>query len=353
MQWHKKIYSISFILLFSITCSLDAGNIVRAALDIGSGATKLRVAEVDLQANKIERVLDTQSFAVPYQEELSKSTDGNFSDDLMQKGIDALRESAKIAQKHGAEKVVAVATAAFRKAHNADDYIKRIKNETGIEVHIIEQALEGELAFKAVQSHYGVKPSELVVWDIGGGSLQLTATNEDGELIVYRGTEASTPFKNYVIEMIQRRSINDVNTPNPMSFKDILQAGFYAQRLTENVDQEIKNKIVDSKTITVGVGNIFGYQIAKMFDQDPEITRHGIAEAASKLAHKNDHDVGGGDYANVFVTNTLLILGFMEGLNIDKMRITDINPADGAFFHAPFWHKSKEQSSICKIITQL
>jgi exopolyphosphatase/guanosine-5'-triphosphate,3'-diphosphate pyrophosphatase len=333
----KKQFISLTICLFCLSFSLEGANTVRAALDIGSGATKLRVAEVDLQKGNIEQVLETQSFSVPYQEELSKSKDGNFTQEVMDKGIQTLKDSVEIAQKHGAEKVIAVATAAFRKANNSDAFIKRIFDETGIQVHIIDQSLEGELAFKAVQSQFKVKPSDLVVWDIGGGSLQLTTADDQGKLVIYRGTEASTPFKNYVIEKIQKQTISQVETPNPMNVKEIMQAGFHAQKLAEKVDRFIKDKLNNPRTVTIGVGNIFGYQISGMFNKQKEFTREGLVDLAAKLANKSDKDVGGGDYANVFITNTLLILGFMEGLDIKKMQITDINPADGAFFHAPFW----------------
>jgi exopolyphosphatase/guanosine-5'-triphosphate,3'-diphosphate pyrophosphatase len=332
----KNIFTISTLLLICLTFSLNAENNIRAALDIGSGATKLRVAEINLQAGKIESILETQSYSVPYSEELAKAADGNFSDELMDRGIQALKDSVEVAKKHGAEKVIAVATAAFRSANNSDAYIQRILKETGVQVHIIDQALEGELAFKAVQSHFGVNPHNLVVWDIGGGSLQLTTVDENGKLVIYRGTEASTPFKNYVIEKIQQQPISHTETPNPMNVKEIMQAGFHAQKLAKEVDQIFMDKINHPKTVTVGVGNIFGYQISGMFNKQKEFTRDALTHAAANLAGKNDKDVGGGDYANVFVTNTLLILGFMN-----KMQISDINPADGAFFHASFWDKKR------------
>ncbi|MBU3745551.1 MAG: hypothetical protein FGM61_13575 [Sediminibacterium sp.] len=54
--------------------------VVRAAIDIGSGATKLKVAEIDLKNQKIKNILVNESFSVQYQDELEKSPDNNFDE---------------------------------------------------------------------------------------------------------------------------------------------------------------------------------------------------------------------------------------------------------------------------------
>lgn len=314
---------------------------IRAAVDIGSGATKLRVAKVDLQSQKITEVIETAGFAVLYQEHLSRASDGNFDEQVKAAGLDAIKQSVAIAKKHGAEKVVAVATAAFRKAGNADQFIDEIFKETGVVVNIIDQELEGALAFQAVRANMSIPAERLVVWDIGGGSVQLTAaaSSKNEDYTIYRGHDASTPFKDYVIEKLQQRSLEHYNTPNPMNFAEVMHATTHAQRVAAKVDELFKKKINQSSTVVVGVGSVFGFNIAEMAKDPQEITRDELIDAVAKLVDKNDQEVGGGAYANVYVTNAILVLGFMHELNIDRMLLTDINPADGAFFYSPFWHR--------------
>ena len=65
--------SILFVLSFSIPSFTGNKDIVvRAAVDIGSGATKLKVVNVNLKTQKITKVLADESFTVQYQEELVK-----------------------------------------------------------------------------------------------------------------------------------------------------------------------------------------------------------------------------------------------------------------------------------------
>ncbi|MBA3239459.1 MAG: hypothetical protein H0T62_14105 [Parachlamydiaceae bacterium] len=338
-----KDYIITFLFTLSVSTSFFAygaeGTVVRAAIDIGSGATKLRVAEIDLKTQKIVNVLESKSFAIPFQEQLSKTNEENFDRQVMDLGIDALKQSVEIAKKYNAEQVIGVSTAAFRKAQNADDYIAEIYSKTGVKVYVIDQHLEGELAFQAVRAQYGYDPEKLVVWDIGGGSLQLTTVNNQGQYEIYRSLDASIPLRNYVITKIKKEDLETKSTPNPLNIEQLLKTQFHAIRLAQKVDQVFKDKIQNPSTEIVGVGNIFGYQVAKIAG-GPTVTQEQMVAAVADLAHKSDEHIGG-EYANVHVTNAILVLGFMEGLSISNMHVADINPADGAFFYKPFWPQDR------------
>lgn len=338
---NKNHFTISFFIFFLcfslLAFGAEGSKVVRAAIDIGSGATKLRVAEIDLKTQKIVNVLESKSFAVPFQEQLSKSNEELFDRQVMDQGIEALQQSVAIAKKYHAEQVIAIATAAFRKAHNSDDYIAEIYNKTGVRVYVIDQHLEGELAFQAVSAQFNYDPAKLVVWDIGGGSLQLTTVDNEGKYEIYRSLDASIPLKNYVISEIKKEDIRSASTPNPLNMEQLLKTQFHAIRLAQKVDQVFKDKIQNPSTEVVGVGNIFGYQI-KDIAGGKTITQEQMIAAVVDLAHKSDEHIGG-EYANVYVTNAILVLGFMEGLSISNMHVADINPADGAFFYKPFWQK--------------
>lgn len=337
MKKSLTILSSLFIMISSFTyADHNQTTVIRAAIDIGSGATKLRVAEVDLKTQKIVKILNSQNFTVPYQEQLANDKEGNFNPQVMQQGIDSLHEAKKIAQSYQSENIIAVATAAFRKAKNADDYISQIKQETGIDVNIIDQHLEGELAFKAVVSQFGIEPSKLIVWDIGGGSYQLTTVNHQGKYDIFRGHDASIPFRNLVIEKIKKQNPQFVSSPNPHTAEELLHAQLHAIRLTKKIDTLFKEKIQSPEVQIVGVGNILGMQVPRMV-KDDTVTLDQMIGAVANLVDKTDADVGGGDFANVYVTNSILVLGLMEGLNMQKVQLADINPADGAFFHTPFW----------------
>lgn len=333
-----KVCLLTILFCFPLICfSVENVHVVRAAVDIGSGATKLKVALINVNTQKIEKVLVNESFPVQYQEELEKSSSGIFNDDVMKTGLDALKKSKEIAAKYQAEKVVAVATASFRKAGNVQAFIDKINLETGIKVYIIDQQLEGILGFQAATAQIEADPKDVIIWDIGGGSFQFSALNEKGEVIVYRGVDASIPFKNHVIKSIKKEDPNKVTTPNPLSSSQLQDAGIHAREISKKVDTLFKTMISNPKTKIVGIGNIFAYGIYPLVDKKSSFTQNELAEKVKHLNDKTDEDLGGSPYVNVAITNPILVLGFMQTLGIHKMDILDVNNADGALLYSEFW----------------
>lgn len=311
--------------------------VIRAAIDIGSGATKLRIAEVNVKDQKIVKILADQAFTVSYQEQLEKSSTKSFDESIMQTGLDSLKKSMEIAKQHNVQKVIAVATAAFRKAANADAFIERIERETGIKIYIIDQDLEGKLAFEAALSQMEIAPADLIVWDIGGGSFQLTMQDGNGGYEIYRGHMASVPFKNLIIKEIQLKNPDQISTPNPMTLEEIHAATNHAKMIAEKVDHLFREKIQNPNTKIVGVGSVFAYGIGSLMKGEIPFTATQLSTRIDGLAGKTDSDRGGGDFASVSISNPILVLGFMQDLKIPQLNIIDVNNADGAFLYEPFW----------------
>lgn len=335
----KTIRRLSLFVLFILItgCYSTPKTAVRAAIDIGSGATKLRIAEVNIRENKIEKILFEDNFAVPYQEYLSRSKDNSFNSEIMDIGIEALKKCKAKAEEYNADKIIGVATASFRNAYNVREFIDKILKETDITIFVINQKLEGLLTFHAVTSQIEDDPSNVLVWDIGGGSLQFTSSDDDGNSIMFRGHKASIPFKNYIIEKIQNHDPLLYNSPNPMTKTEMIRAEKHAQIISSEVSQEIRDKISSPKTRIIGVGNIFIYRIYPLLNKKSPFLLSDLEKKIKTLKNKTDAELNGGPFANVAVSNPILILGFMKNLNIKKMEVMDVNTADGAFLYYDFW----------------
>lgn len=342
----KNFFSILFVIISAallVNCtglspksSASPSYEIRAAMDIGSGSTNLKVAEVDMTTNKVIKVIFEDSKIVPYQKHLEKSPSSLFDKEVMDLGIKAIKDLKSEALQHGAKKVVAVATAAFRSAKNAPEFADQIRRETGIDLYIIDQKVEGQIAFTAALSKSESKEGDVVVWDIGGGSFQLTAVDQHHEFIVSRGHFASEPFKKFIITMIQGSDINTVNSPNPMNKENIDMALTKSMQVAQETDPFIINKIKESKTKVLAVGNLFYFGIRKLADDKPVISQEDLQLAIDKMQGKSDEQLGGA-YPDVRVSNAILVLGFMKELNISHMEILDINNADGVLTTEAYW----------------
>ncbi len=341
----KKLLLLSLVISHALLAALpEHSTVVRAAIEIGTGGPKLQVAEVDPKTNKIVTTLHTQRYFVNFYESIARSLEHQISSEVMAQGIEAFRAAAHKAKSFNADGIVAIATAAFRDAANGKQCVEKIEKEIGITVHIVDQKLEGELACQAVLGKTDISPQDLVVWDIGGGSIQFIEMARDGSLHVDCSQEGVGSFNDYMIEQIQQRSPSAFKSPNPMANKEILHGLAHACTLSGKVDGDLKAKLNAPTTTVVGVGSVFGYGISKMVANKNPFLIDDLGAVVNELAGKTDEDLGGGDFAFCEGTNSILTLGFMEGLKIKKLQIMNVNNTDGALTYPGFW----DGSSACK-----
>ncbi len=316
--------------------SLFSSGEIRAAIDIGSGATNLKVAKVDPQTNKIVSILYDKSIPVPYQKHLEQSSDQTFDHEVMNQGIRTIKALKEIADSYHVKKVIAVATAAFRKAENAEQFAQEIEQKTGVQVRIINQDEEGILAFRGALAVKSIQPEHAITWDIGGGSMQFTTLTEAGTYLVEKGKTASIPFKNHIIQEIEHKDLKATQSPNPMSIEEMQFAINHASQLAQDTDNFIKTKIQDPQTHILGVGSLFNRGISPLVNNSL-VQQENLKTAVMKLVGKTDAELSGGSLAEVAVTNPLLVLGYMQGLEIKQVEIIDVNNADGALTYPAYW----------------
>lgn len=309
---------------------------IRAALDIGSGATNLKIARVDPLTSKITEVLLDQSLPVAYQKELELSSDHTFNQQVRKEGIQAIKSLKEVANRYQAKKIVAVATEAFRQARNAPAFAQEIETQTGIPIRIINQEEEGILAFRGALALTAVDPQQTVVWDIGGGSMQLTTLTDSGTYLVEKGKTASAPFKNFIIQKIQGYSLEAISTPNPLSLNQMQQTIDQAKSLASKTDSFIQQKLIQPTTHVLAVGNLFNYSVRPLVNNQI-VKQKELQKAVFQLANKTDAELPGKTFADVAVSNPLMILGYMEELQIPQVEVVNVNNTDGALTYPLYW----------------
>lgn len=334
-----------FFSLSAALCAAPHTHVVRAAIDIGMGGPKLQVAEVDLHANKIVKVLHTQRYYVNFYDGSAQNGTVCLTDEMMTQGLKAFKEAVAQAKTWQAEAIVAIGAAAFRSASNGTEFAQAMEQKTGIPVHIVDQNLEAVLAFEAVVAKMDVDAAHLVVWDIGGGSMQFISQLSDGTYVVGGREDGVGAFKDFIIKNIQQRNLEKIKSPNPLSAENIVQATAYARSLADALNQPLKDKICRPATTVVGAGSVFGYGIRGMLGGKHCFSSEDLKTVVDALPGKTDADLGGGDYAFVEGSNTVLALGFMQHLGIEQMHIVNVNNADGALIYEPFWSMRKQKTT--------
>ncbi|KNZ42100.1 Ppx/GppA phosphatase family protein [Acetobacterium bakii] len=135
-------------------------------IDIGSNSVHLVVGEY--YNNEYFQIIDDVKVNVRLSEGLSET--GALQQDRMDFGLETLGMYRSMCDAYGLQKVIAVATAAIRKATNGKEYVARIKAETGFDVVVISGEREASLDYLGAINTLDVKDALLM--DIGGGSVE-------------------------------------------------------------------------------------------------------------------------------------------------------------------------------------
>ncbi|NYD83635.1 exopolyphosphatase/guanosine-5'-triphosphate,3'-diphosphate pyrophosphatase [Ochrobactrum intermedium] len=140
-----------------------------AALDLGTNNCRLLVASPTRPGQF--RVVDAFSRIVRLGEGLSAT--GRLSDNAMDRAVEAL----KICRDKLAGKKIRrsrlIATEACRSASNGEQFLERVRAETGLELEIVDRQTEARLAVSGCGTLVTRETDAVVLFDIGGGSSEI------------------------------------------------------------------------------------------------------------------------------------------------------------------------------------
>ena len=117
----------------------------RAAFDIGSGATKLMIADVDVETGQLGDTVHASERTVKYA--FDWKTHGVLSDAVQAEGIKMLHALRTEVLASGCTAYTAVATEVFRKAPNGAAFLQRVRAELGLEIALVSQEEEAQIGF--------------------------------------------------------------------------------------------------------------------------------------------------------------------------------------------------------------
>ncbi len=123
----------------------------------------------------------------------------------MDRGVASLKRFAVEANQHGAH-IRAVATSAVREALNREDFVRRVADETGINIEVVSGAEEGRLIYVGAIHSLPILTKRTLVIDIGGGSTE-TVIGSQGDMVYVHSAKLGH------IRVTKRYFPDDVVTP--------------------------------------------------------------------------------------------------------------------------------------------
>lgn len=143
-------------------------NDLYAALDLGTNSCRMLIAQ---PKGSGFHVVDSFSKSVQLGAGLERT--GRLSRGSMARTIQALRICQQKLRRNKVKRMRLVATEACRRAVNGNEFMRRIKRETGLTLEIITPKQEAQLAVISCAPLVNKRTENLLVVDIGGGSTEL------------------------------------------------------------------------------------------------------------------------------------------------------------------------------------
>jgi exopolyphosphatase/guanosine-5'-triphosphate,3'-diphosphate pyrophosphatase len=138
---------------------------VKAVIDVGTNSIKFHAARKKADGS-LETVLDQNDIA-RLGEGLRET--GLIAPEALERNALSVAAFAEKARELGAVPEI-VGTMALRTAKNADAFVKRVKELTGLDLRVIPGEEEARLSYLAVLSGLPLDGGDLVTFDTGGGS---------------------------------------------------------------------------------------------------------------------------------------------------------------------------------------
>ncbi len=144
-------------------------------LDIGSNTVHLLVADAHpggrpLATSSTRTVLRLMRYITP---------DGAISDEGIDALVAAVVRARDVARAENVRELLATATSAVREATNGTEVIARIEGALGQPLQVLGGEDEARFTFLAVRRWFGWSAGQILLFDIGGGSLELAAGSDE------------------------------------------------------------------------------------------------------------------------------------------------------------------------------
>ncbi|OYU84170.1 MAG: exopolyphosphatase [Flavobacterium sp. BFFFF2] len=166
-----------------------------AAIDIGSNAMRLLIANVLEQEGKEVQINKNELIRVPIRLGQDAFTNGEISQESISRMTDAFQAFQLLMNVYGVERYKACATSAMREAYNGQEIAQLIEKKTGIEIEIIDGKTEAAIIANSGLTRFMERDEPCLFVDVGGGSTEFSLF--DGGVL-----KVSRSFKNGTVRLL-------------------------------------------------------------------------------------------------------------------------------------------------------
>ncbi len=283
-----------------------------AAIDIGSNAARLLIAEVTENKDGSPLFNKLNLVRVPLRLGFDVFEKGEISKEKRGMVLQTMKAYGHLINAYGVRHVIACATSAMRDARNSSDLIRKVKLETGLEIEIISGDLEASIIYENhIAEHMDTEHSYMYI-DVGGGSTELTFF-ADGKLVFKQSFNIGTI--RLLKDMVDDSKWNEVKETiksKTKGYKKIIAIGTGG-----NINKVFSlSKRKDGKPLSLELLKDYYKEIAS-FSLEDRINIYKLRE----------------DRADVIVPALQIYINIMRWADTDEIYVPKIGLADGLIQH--------------------
>ena len=292
-----------------------------AAIDIGSNAIRFQVSSI---LERDDRILFKKLEYVRFPLRLGHDVFGTnrISPATIEKFKKLMRTYKLLLELYEVDDYMFCATSAMRESENGQQLVKEVKEEIGVEIHIIEGQLEAELINRAISSFLDKKTYLHI--DVGGGSTELNLFAK-GEKIKTRS------FKIGSVRVLEHHD-------SPLAW----------QAMEKWVNDNVKKSL--GPVIAVGTGGnisklfeLSGATAGKTVSLKKMISTRKMVEARTMDERIYDLQMNP-DRADVIVPASNIYIQVMEWARAKNMLVPEVGLKDGILLY--LFEKNRTQKKI-------
>jgi exopolyphosphatase/guanosine-5'-triphosphate,3'-diphosphate pyrophosphatase len=283
-----------------------------AAIDIGSNAARLLISEVIIMDNGEPEFLKLNLVRVPLRLGFDVFQTGEISPAKVDMVLQTIKAYKHLLRAYDVKHLKAVATSAMRDASNAPEIIRKVKNETGIEIEVISGDIEASMIYENHIAENMSREESYLYIDVGGGSTELTFFS-DGKLNYKKSFNIGTIrlLKNMVTDETWDDMKNEVKT-RTKSLKHITAIGSGG-----NINKVFSlSKRKEGRPLS----------IETLRDYHKELGNFSLEERMHVYKLREDR-------ADVIVPALLIYINVMRWADCNEIYVPKIGLADGLIHH--------------------
>jgi exopolyphosphatase/guanosine-5'-triphosphate,3'-diphosphate pyrophosphatase len=304
----------------------------------------MRLGVLDVGSNTVHlQIMDAHHGAAPlafqsFKEEIRLAEYLTESGDLSQEGIRTLLATLtrlkNAAKDIKLDDMLAFATSAIREANNSEAVLEAVLENTGVDLQVLSGPDEARFTFLAVRRWVGWSAGDVILLDIGGGSLEIAT-----------GYQENPSYSNSVM-LGANRMTRQFLSGDPFNEKSLNRL---RSHITETL-QSLKSEVGDNENRTA-IGTSKTFRTLRRIQQNflPELggslTHEGlkiIVPKLSKMTHGQRAELPGvsSSRARQIVAGAMVAEGAMSALGIEKINQCPWALREGIVLQRLDWLKS-------------